>query len=326
MAAGLTIKRGMRAAFHKAGGLHLARWVNRKGLRILMYHRFSDPAGLESQCRHIRQHYVPVSLAQVDAWLTSGNPLPVNAIAVTVDDGYRDFREVAYPVFAAWQIPVTVYLVSDFLDGKLWLWVDRVKYAFLRSPARQFRTGLPDGLVLQFPLETADQRRAAAQEACEALKRQPNDTRLAVLESLPDLLKISIPDAPPPEYAPLAWEDVRQMSVGGVAAFGAHTRTHPVLSRISEDEECYREIDGSKRRIEEMLDQPVDHFCYPNGGPSDITPGCIEAVRRSRFRTAVTTRTGMNYASGDRFLLRRIGVEPGLDTLYFQQCAAAFRV
>ena len=325
MVAGLTFRRGVRAAFHKAGGLRVARWVHRKGLRILMYHRFSDPADLESQCRHIRDNYCPVSLAQVDSWLTSGDPLPVNSIAITVDDGYRDFRDVGYPVFAAWQIPVTVYVVSDFLDGRLWLWVDQVKYALLHSPLRRFRTELPDGKVLEFPLETADQRRTAVRETCEAFKRQPNETRLSALAALPEWLKIAIPASPPAEDAPLAWEDVQRMA-DGIATFGAHTRTHPVLSCVPAESDLYREIEGSKLRIEEVLDRPVDHFCYPNGGPGDITPKCVEVVRRARFRTAVTTRTGLNYAAGDRFLLRRIGVEPGLDALYFQQCAAAFRV
>jgi peptidoglycan/xylan/chitin deacetylase (PgdA/CDA1 family) len=325
MVAGLTLRRGVRAVFHKAGGLRVARWVHRKGLRILMYHRFADRADLEDQCRHIREYYYPVSLAQVDSWLTSGDPLPVNAMAITVDDGYRDFREVAYAVFAAWQIPVTVYLVSDFLDGKLWLWVDQVKYAFLHSPLRRFRTELPDGVVLEFPLETADQRRTAVRETCEAFKRQRNEIRLSALAALPECLKIAIPASPSAEDAPLAWEDVRQMA-DGIATFGAHTRTHPVLSRVSAEGELCHEIEGSKLRIEEVLDRPVDHFCYPNGGPGDITPKCVEVVRLARFRTAVTTRTGLNYAAGDRFLLRRIGVEPGLDRLYFQQCAAAFRV
>jgi peptidoglycan/xylan/chitin deacetylase (PgdA/CDA1 family) len=112
----------------------------------------------------------------------------------------------------------------------------------------------------------------------------------------------------------------------GIATFGAHTSTHPVLSRISGEHELYHEIAGSKLRIEEMLNRPVNHFCYPNGGRDDITPHCVEVVQDAGFRTAVTTLTGLNYAADNRLLLRRIGVEPGFEMLYFQQCAAAFRV
>jgi peptidoglycan/xylan/chitin deacetylase (PgdA/CDA1 family) len=299
--------------------------MNRKGLRILMYHRFAERADLDNQCRHIRENYSPVALAQVDSWLHSGEPLPLNPIAITVDDGYRDFADVAYPVFFAWRIPVTVYLVTDFLDGRMWLWVDQIKFAFRHSPLRQMRADLPGGTALDFALETEQQRLSAASATCEALKRLPNRDRLSALANLAEWLAIEIPPGPPAEDVPLAWEDVRRMAQG-MATFGAHTRTHPVLSRIASDDELNREIEGSKLRIEEMLDRPAEHFCYPNGGPGDITPQCVGVVRRARFRTGVTTSAGLNYPAGDAYLLRRIGVEPNLEPEYFQQCAAAFHV
>lgn len=311
--------------FHMAGGLQMARWVNRKGLRILMYHRFSDRADLEIQCRHIREHYFPVSMTQVDTWLKSGDPLPDNSIAITIDDGYQDFAEVGYPAFSSWGIPVTVYLVADFLDGREWLWVDRVKYAFLHSPLDRVRIDLPGERAFYGILGAASQRRAAAAQLCEQMKLLRNEVRLAALAALPEVLQVAIPAAPPAEFAPLAWEDVRRMAASGVG-IGAHTKTHPVLSRISGEGELHDEIGGSKQRIEEALGFPVEHFCYPNGSDCDITPECVEAVRLARFRTAVTTRSGLNYPAGDRFLLRRIGVDPGFEPLYFQRCAAAFRV
>lgn len=320
-----SLKPGAQAVFHKAGGLHLVRWMHRKGLRILMYHRFSEPAGLDSQCRHIRENYAPVSLDQVDAWLKSGDPLPMNAIAITVDDGYRDFHDVAYPVFAAWQIPVTVYLVTDFLDGRLWLWTDQVKWAFEHTPLRRFSKELAPGNVLDLSLETPQQRRSAARQTSEILKRQPNAVRLSVLSELPGWLKIAMPASPPSGTEPLGWEDARKMAGAGVT-FGAHTRTHPVLSRVSGGRELHDEVEGSKLRIEQALERPVHHFCYPNGQPGDITPECVETVRQAGFRTAVTTTTGLIYHGEDRCLLPRIGVEPEYDALYFQRCAAAFRV
>ena len=59
MPSGSALKKAARVAFHKAGGLSIARWMNRKGLRILMYHRFTEREPLARQCAHIRARYVP---------------------------------------------------------------------------------------------------------------------------------------------------------------------------------------------------------------------------------------------------------------------------
>jgi peptidoglycan/xylan/chitin deacetylase (PgdA/CDA1 family) len=313
-------------AFHRAGGVAAARWLNRKGVRILMYHRFTTPASaFTAQLAHIRRRYAPVSLTQVAEWMTSGAPIPGNACAVTVDDGYRDFFDVAYPVLREYGIPAIVYLVSDFLDGKLWLWTDRVRYAFLHTPLETASVELPDGALLHFELDSPTKRLTAAGRMGEALKRLTNADRLALLDYLPQLLKVTLPEQPPDEYAPLRWDQVRA-AAGSLIEFGAHTATHPILSSVSSERELAAEIDGSKRRIEEELDRPVTHFCYPNGSDRDIGAAAIEAVRVAGFRTAVTTETGLVRKTGDLLRLPRIGVEPTLEERYFQRCAAGFRV
>jgi hypothetical protein len=63
------VKSASKFAFRYAGGLSLVRRLHRQGLRILMYHRFSDRAALARQCAHIRKHYHPVSMATVSEWL-----------------------------------------------------------------------------------------------------------------------------------------------------------------------------------------------------------------------------------------------------------------
>jgi len=313
MAGASILKRVAKAGFYKAGGLGMARWMSRKGLRILMYHRFGDRDDLARQCAHIRAHYAPVSMAQVAAWLERGDTLPQNALAVTVDDGYRDFYQVAYPVLGEYGIPATVYLVSEFLDRKLWLWVDQVRYAFLQ------------GKALPADLGTPLAREQAALEMVEAVKRLPNAERLRLLARLPDQLQTCLPREAPPEYEPLRWDEVREMAAGGIE-FGAHSRTHPVLSRVVGAEELAREIAGSKRQIEQHLDRPVDHFCYPHGSNEDFGTEAVESVRLAGFRTAVTTAKGLIYPGANPLRLPRIGVELGLDWNYFARCAAGFRV
>jgi hypothetical protein len=159
----------------------------------------------------------------------------------------------------------------------------------------------------------------------EAAKRLPNADRLQLLAGLPSQLQVALPREAPPEYEPLLWEEVREMADGGME-FGAHTRTHPVLSRALSAGELTDEIGGSKRQIEQQLGRAVHHFCYPNGSNEDFGRDAVEAVRAANYHTAVTTESGLNYPGAKRFELARIGVEPGLDQDYFERCAAGFRV
>ncbi len=315
------LKSAAKIVFHHAGGRALARWRNREGLRILMYHRFSDQTALARQCAHIRTHYHPVAMASAAEWLHSGRSLPPYALAVTVDDGYQDFQESGHPVFAAFGIPVTVFLVTDFLDGKSWLWFDRVVYAFRHARVASASIQAPGGNLLRFTLGSDASRRAAGQQLADLAVSWSAADRRRLAGDLPRLLQADMPEQAPPECRPLSWDTVRSLAASGVE-FGAHTKTHPILSSLTDPEELREEVAGSKARIESELDRPVLHFCYPNGKMRDIGPAAVEAVRVAGMRTAVTAEPGLNAAGRDAFLLSRVGADPSQDEMYFARSLA----
>src|SRR5205823_14531932 len=86
---------------------------------------------------------------------------------------------------------------------------------------------------------------------------------------------------------------------------GAHTRTHPVLSRVP-PERLQDEIGGCKEHLERNLGSPVAHFAYPNGRRQDYTPQAVEAVARAGYVAAVTTVAGSNTPATPLFELHRI--------------------
>jgi peptidoglycan/xylan/chitin deacetylase (PgdA/CDA1 family) len=304
------MKHILRAAFHGSGALGAIRWVKRRRLRILMYHHFDDREAIARQCAHIRACYTPVSLKQAADRLLSGATWPDNALAVTVDDGYRDFYQVAWPVFREYGIPATVYLVTDFLDRHQWLWFDRVRWMYRHAPSLQ---------------GAGEERLKKAHTVVEAAKRMPNPDRLAWLEGLPEELGVHPPEQAPPEYEPMSWDEVREASETGIE-FGAHTRSHPILAMLAGERELAAEIAGSKRRIEEQIGRPVDHFCYPNGSRRDFTAAAVQEVRAAGFRTATTTTPGLVIPGADALGLPRIGIDPGYEERYFAECAAGLHL
>lgn len=316
------IKDIIRQAFHSSGAIAAVRKFERRSLRILLYHHFSmDTARLREQCEHIRRCYHPVTLTSIGQSLKTGEPLPANSVAITVDDGYRDFFLYGYPVFRDSNLPVTIYLVSEFLDQQSWLWWDKLAYSFQITTEQSLSVTWPGGHKQDFIITTREQRRRAYEEVREYLKKVGNDDRLTLLDQIPKRLHVGIPPSPPPEWSPLCWDEVRQMSREGIE-FGAHTKSHPILSSISDVAKIQDEIAGCKARIEEELGQTILHFSYPNGTLADISKQSVEAVIQAGFCTAVTAERGLNSRNTDPFLLRRVAVEPDGATYYFQELLA----
>ncbi len=93
--------------------------------------------------------------------------------------------------------------------------------------------------------------------------------------------------APPPKgfgtQAMLSWQQVAELAASGIE-IAAHTRTHQNLVSLS-PAALADEIVGSRRDIEDHVQQPVDSFAYPFGRMSLEA----EALVRSEFRAACTT-------------------------------------
>jgi peptidoglycan/xylan/chitin deacetylase (PgdA/CDA1 family) len=98
----------------------------------------------------------------------------------------------------------------------------------------------------------------------------------------------------------LSWAQVKEMSEAGMA-FGAHSRTHPDLTRLpSGDAEA--EIMASKRAIEQALQRPVESFAYPYGAYDES----VRRLTESHFRLACSTRLGFATPRSDRLALERL--------------------
>jgi peptidoglycan/xylan/chitin deacetylase (PgdA/CDA1 family) len=307
------------SALHSLGFFTALRHWNRSGLRILMYHNFpQDAAAQESfsrQCAHIRKNYCPISLDEVADCLHSGKTLPSYSVAITVDDGYRDFYTTGFPILRDHQLHATVYLMTGFLDRELWPWWDVVEYLIEHASASSLSLQT-QSVTLRLKLSSAEDKRMAAEALMGTMKTVPNGVRRQILQDLPNLLGCSLPSTVPDRLAPMNWDEVRELSKHGVC-FGAHTRTHPIMSRVESEDELRDEVEHSRDRIAAELGLVPRHFCYPNGRPEDIGDVARRVVAQSGFETAVTVNAGLNVSYSDALLLQRIGVEPDYPDVYF---------
>jgi len=106
--------------------------------------------------------------------------------------------------------------------------------------------------------------------------------------------------------APAPLMDANQLRqwVAGGQEVGAHTRHHPHLSQLS-DADSTREISACKAELEDAIQAPVRHFCYPYG---DYGPQHVGIVKRAGFDSATTTVRSRCQIADDLWQLPRVPV------------------
>jgi peptidoglycan/xylan/chitin deacetylase (PgdA/CDA1 family) len=300
-------------------GAHLAA---RSGtLSVLAYHRVFDVGQDEDfpydrelvsasvaefawQMETLRRHFRPLHLGEALRLLEENRPLPPRAVAVTFDDGHRDNYTNAFPVLRKAGVPATVFLSTGYMDQKGTFWFDEVAFRLHRTPRREMEV---PALGLRLALGTPAQRRQATDDVLARLKAVPNADRLAALRELAHESGVDGMEADA-RSRPLTWEQVREMRDGGVE-FGSHTVSHPILSRLG-DEELRMELRSSKEELEKQLGRRVECLAYPVGGETAYDERVVEMARACGYRMALTYVPGVNpWPPGDRYRLRRLHVE-----------------
>ena len=99
-------------------------------------------------------------------------------------------------------------------------------------------------------------------------------------------------------------EQVRSWLGAGMEV-GAHTRTHPWLTR-STPQALWEEVAGCKQDLETTVGHAVPHFCYPYG---NCDRRVADAVRQAGFTTGVTTHRARATPGDDLHLLPRVTVK-----------------
>lgn len=291
------------------GGYQFARQICRNQPRILMYHRFSDPpvkgwaspGFFERQVRHIRERYNPYSLVGLMKYHREHARMPPHAVVITVDDGYRDFYEHAFPILRRHGVPATLFATTGFIERRLWLWPDKITWILdqLTHIDRGFTIG--SLAVEEGALDGHSRNHLWMRWIAHALSL-PDEEKHEFIAALADKLDLTFPETIPEAFAPLSWDELKEMQAAGIE-IGGHTVTHPSLGRVNEAQ-ARDEIFGCRDALNQHLGQQDRTFCYPNGQPSDFQDFLPGLVQEAGFLGAVTAFPDAQ-GVGDLYLMRR---------------------
>lgn len=113
-----------------------------------------------------------------------------------------------------------------------------------------------------------------------------------------------------PQLPLMGWRQVDELRRQGFE-IGAHTLSHPYLTRIAPGE-LWREIAGSRELLEERLGCPIESFAYPYG---DHDGRVAQVVARAGFRAACTTKPTRLLLGDDALAMPRLFVARDTDAL-----------
>jgi peptidoglycan/xylan/chitin deacetylase (PgdA/CDA1 family) len=288
-----------------AGDLIAVRHSRRGRLCILNYHRIlpaADPllgtepdvATFRWQMQALADYFNVLPLSEaVDP--DSSRPLPPRAVCITFDDGYRSTHDLALPILREYGFPATVFVTTGFVnEGSMWN--DRILTAV--RELRQDSLDLSSIGLGHVAVGTLDERRRAVEIVTETAKYLPPEQRESVIDRLAKMSGQCDPDQ-------MLTESMLRSMVKQDIEIGAHTVSHPILTRLDDPGAMY-EIAESKRQLEAIIEQPVRYFAYPNGKNGiDFNERHMAMAREAGFIAAFTTAPGAVTAAHDRFALPR---------------------
>ncbi|MEJ0014014.1 MAG: polysaccharide deacetylase family protein [Bauldia sp.] len=226
-------------------------------------------------------------------------------VALTFDDGFRDNLEFAWPVLKRHQAPFTIYVPSDFAEGRGELWWIVLEMAIAQHD--QIEVTL-DGAEHVFDCPTAETKQATFEAIYRHLRTRETEAELRqVCRELAFGYGIDIGKLC--RETCMGWDELAFLANDPLVTIGAHTVMHPILMKLSAEAARAEMLDGA-RAIAANLGKMPAHFAYPVGGTDAAGPREFAMAAGAGFKTAVTTRPGVLFHDHARYLtaLPRISV------------------
>lgn len=249
------------------------------------------PDFLDSVLKQVKANgFDIIGLDDVPKRLNAGSQSKPFAV-FTLDDGYRDNAEFAYPVFKRYDAPFTIYIPTDYADGTGDLW-----WLTLEEAVRGLDevTVDMDGSRRHFSLRTTAEKNAGFDALYWWLRAKPETVARAITHRLAreanfDASKLC-------RDLIMGWDEIRALAADPLVTIASHSKSHYALAKLPEYK-VRAEIADSVARLEKELGRPCRHFSFPYGAESSAGEREFAIAAELGMTTAVTTRKGLLHAS-----------------------------
>lgn len=233
-------------------------------------------------------------------------------IALTLDDGYRDNLQHAWPVFRRHDAPFTIYVCPGFSDRTAELWWEALERIIDATDTLSLRGMGPAEML---PTRNAAEKLQAFQAWTAWLTTEADEARQrSAIHALSG--KYGLDLAALAAELVMDWDGVRTIAADPLCTIGAHTMTHPALARLQPDA-ALREMRDSAERIEAEIGKRPTSLAFPYGYRAAAAEREARLAGEAGFASSFTTRPGYVPENGTRHGLPRVSVNGLFQELRF---------
>ncbi len=234
----------------------------------------------------ISKKYRFISLDELHHILMTEEPQKQKFICFTLDDGYRDNLDYAFPLLKKYNIPFAIYITNCFPNKTAILWWYLLEQTIQSKSGFELNCGAE---TFAFKWSNDAEGEKAYHEIRTKIRRIPQNTYRDSLKKSFDIDEAFIQQDC--SQKALSWDEIRELSTESIVTIGAHTMNHLSLSSLNEEDLEY-EIKQSKEEIESKIAKAVNHFAYPYGGFDDAYIREYKVAETLGFKTAVLNYPG----------------------------------
>jgi peptidoglycan/xylan/chitin deacetylase (PgdA/CDA1 family) len=315
----------------------IRKYVRLPYLPIVTYHRLGVPKtnavdldegvvdatkeSFEQQIELMMRRFTLLGVEDLRGHFLEKRPLPKNPALITFDDGYRECHDIALPILKRAGAKAAFFISTDHINDRKVFWWDRANYLVKRSTRTRAEIDYPSHAVFHL---TGD-RSKVVNQILDVIKQTFALDIERYLQGLS--VALGVPWGPEEERritdeVMMTWDQVRALRSAGMDV-QSHTRSHRVLETLPQAD-LREELVGSRRMLEEQLNEPVRAVAYPVSLSAGEHDEIFAEVRAAGYDLGFSTSCGHGPLGPktNPLDIQRIWVDPNLSHSYFRAAVA----
>lgn len=280
---------------------------------VLLYHRIVDieadynmlsvkPENFEEHMKFLSKNFNVISLKDIKNSQLNDK----NNVVITFDDGYYDLYENALPILKKYNIPVTMYITTKYIDTPYGIWTDNLHRAIFEGKKYNDKFHLEtDWLDCVWSTASLSDRVDTYYALRRIMMKVPLNQRDMIEQKLLSWAALDVNANLNRRF--LSKEEIKKLSVDKLIDFGAHTYSHCSLGSQSKREQT-EEIEKSITMLHDWIRKPIETFSYPFGTNVDYNNDSLDILKECGIESAVVGYSGEYNDDTDMYKIPRYSI------------------